>query len=368
MNSTLTLYVARRFLAYFAYAFVAVFMVVVLVDMVELLRKSARSDATFAEVLWLAVLHAPSLMLTILPFIALLAAMACFSSLARSSELVVTRAAGVSVWRLLGPTLCAAALLGAAAFGIFNPIAAGTLQRFETLKAKYFDDATSLLSISSEGMWLRQKGPEGQEVIRAWRANRDGTQLWDVTVFQFDESDRLVGRVKAARAVLTDGAWTLHQVNRWTFDPGSRAMHAEEESEDTYSIATDLTQEHILESFSTPETISFWALPRFIGTLESAGFSATRHRMFWQSQLAQPMLLAAMVLIGAAFSMRHVRFGGLGLMALAAVLTGLGYFFLANVTQAFGNSGAVAPPLAAWIPPVAMALFAIGLLLHLEDG
>ena len=75
-----------------------------------------------------------------------------------------------------------------------------------------------------------------------------------------------------------------------------------------------------------------------------------------------------MVLIGAAFSMRHARFGGLGLMALGAVGAGLVYFFLANVTQAFGSSGAIPAPLAAWIPPVAMTLCALGLLLHLEDG
>ena len=120
--------------------------------------------------------------------------------------------------------------------------------------------------------------------------------------------------------------------------------------------------------FASPGTISFWSLPGFIKGLEAAGVSAARHRMHWQAQLALPLLLPAMVLIGAAFSMRHVRFGGLGLMALGAIGTGLAYFFLANVTQAFGGSGAIAAPLAAWIPPVAMTLLALGLLLHLEDG
>jgi lipopolysaccharide export system permease protein len=137
---------------------------------------------------------------------------------------------------------------------------------------------------------------------------------------------------------------------------------------ETLIVPTILTREQILDSFSAPEAISFWKLAGFIEAMEQSGFSATRHRMFLQSQLAAPLLFAAMVLIGAAFSMRHVRFGGLGLMALGCVLTGIGYFFLANVTQAFGNSGAIAAPLAAWIPPFAMSLLAIGLLLHLEDG
>jgi len=55
-------------------------------------------------------------------------------------------------------------------------------------------------------------------------------------------------------------------------------------------------------------------------------------------------------------------------MALGAVSTGLGYFVLSNVMAAFGASGAIPATLAAWSPPLAMSLLAIGLLLHLEDG
>jgi lipopolysaccharide export system permease protein len=75
-----------------------------------------------------------------------------------------------------------------------------------------------------------------------------------------------------------------------------------------------------------------------------------------------------MVLVGAAFSMRHVRFGGLGLMALGCVMAGFGYFFLSDITNALGASGAVPVPIAAWAPPLSAMLFALGLLLHLEDG
>ena len=75
-----------------------------------------------------------------------------------------------------------------------------------------------------------------------------------------------------------------------------------------------------------------------------------------------------MVLFGAAFSTRHARFGGLGVMALGCVLTGFAYFFLSDVAQALGASGAVPAALAAWGPPAAAVLLATGLLLHLEDG
>lgn len=439
MIGTLSLYIARRFLTAAAAAFVSILLLVTMIDLVEQLRRSAGTETGFDQVLELAVLHAPALMLEILPFLVLIAAMACFSRLARASELVVTRAAGISVWRLIAPAVAAAALLGVVAFSVLNPVSSGLLQRFERLEARWIKDRTSLLSISENGLWLRQaEGGGAQAVVHAQRANSDGTQLWDVTFFRFGPGDLLQGRIEATRAVLEPGVWTLYDVRRWRLagteggaaaangapdagnapatttgpvvgepetggDPGvghdpspdaspdpapdaspdpapaidagrgsvadgasARAMLWEDM--DSMTLPTGLTRAQILESFASPKSISFWELPGFIRSLEAAGVSSTRHRMHWQAQLAQPLLFAAMVLIGAAFSMRGARFGGLGLMALGAVGAGLVYFFLANVTQAFGSSGAIPAPLAAWIPPVAMTLCALGLLLHLEDG
>ena len=372
MIGTLSLYVARRYLGAFLAAFATVFLIVLLVDLVEQLRRAAGSEAGFDTVLALAALRAPSLMLEVLPFLALLSAVACFARLARASELVVTRAAGVSVWRLIAPAVAVAALIGAAGFTLLNPLASSLLARFETLEARHLEARSSLLSISDNGLWLRQSGGAGQSVIHAPRANADGTNLWDVTVFRFEEADRLSGRIAARRAVLGEGEWELYDVTRWDFPEDAaeagveRAPRPRETAE--MRLPTELTREQILESFASPRSISYWSLPAFIEALEAAGFSATRHRMHWQSQTATPALLAAMVLIGAAFSMRHARFGGLGAMALGALAAGLGYFFLAELTEAFGASGRIPPPLAAWIPPAAMAMLATGLLLHLEDG
>ena len=76
-----------------------------------------------------------------------------------------------------------------------------------------------------------------------------------------------------------------------------------------YRIDTELTLDRIQESFASPETMSFWDLPEFIETLEAAGFSARKHRLHWHSILAGPLLLCAMVLIAATFSLRLTRRG-----------------------------------------------------------
>ena len=375
MRLTLWLYIARLFLVTVLAAFLAVLMLVVVVDMVELLRSNKDGRAGFFQLLGMAFLHAPSITIAAAPFTVLLAAMVSFAVLARRSELVVTRAAGVSVWRLITPALVVAALLGVFAFAVYNPIASAFAARFETLEQRYFDRSSSRLVVASGGLWLRQGGDRGQTVIRARRASSSIERLWDVSVFQFNSDDRLFRRIDARTAVLEDKNWRLGGVLRWDLLEAARRGESDAAIIETRAIEmdetrieTDLTVEHIHDSFAAPETISFWKLPGFIAALEESGFSSKRHRMHWYGLITAPVVFLAMVLIGAAFSMRHARFGGLGVMALGCVISGFGFFFLSDIASALGSSGAVPVLLAAWAPPASAMLFALGLLLHLEDG
>jgi lipopolysaccharide export system permease protein len=133
-------------------------------------------------------------------------------------------------------------------------------------------------------------------------------------------------------------------------------------------LPTDLTPDRIRDSFGTPSAVPIWDLPDYIAGLERAGFSARAYQLWFQMELAQPLLLTAMVLVAAGFTMRHVRFGKTGQMVLYAILSGFALFFLRNFAQALGESGQIPVPLAAWTPPAAAVMLALGLLLHLEDG
>jgi lipopolysaccharide export system permease protein len=374
MRPTLSLYVARRFLTIAVSTFLAVLALVVVVDLVELVGRNDAGQSAFLDLLWMALLHAPSITITAAPFTVLLAAMVCFAWFARSSELVVTRAAGVSVWTMLAPALIVATLMGVISFAVYNPVAAAFAQRFDALEESTFGRSASRLSVTGGGIWLRQGDATGQTVIRARRASARVDDLTGVSVFRFDADDRFERRIEARRAMLEDGQWRLLRAAVWDVrqdgpdNAGEAAIETVPERHHMLTIPTNLTRDQILESFAPPRTISFWDLPGFIALLEESGFSSSRHRLHWHTLLAAPVVFSAMVLIGAAFSMRHVRFGGLGAMALGCVLTGFAYFFLSDVAGALGASGAVPVLLAAWGPPAAAVLFALGLLLHLEDG
>ena len=69
-----------------------------------------------------------------------------------------------------------------------------------------------------------------------------------------------------------------------------------------------------------------------------------------------------------AFALRPARFGQVGVMMLFAVLAGFSLYFLKDFAESLGGSGAIPIMAAAWTPPIAAILLALGLLLHLEDG
>ncbi len=364
---TLTLYIARRFLLCFALVFAVFFAVQFLVEMVEQARAFSAQGIGLGVTARVALLNVPRSIYRILPLITILATIALFLSLARSSELVVTRAAGRSALvTVLSPGVTAL-VLGALAVGVMNPLAAATTKRSEALSERYRLGDGNALSVSEEGLWLRQGGPDGQTVIHAARSNGDGTALQDVTFIAFSADAGPVSRTEAASARLADGAWILTDAKVWRLaaadNPELGATQAA-----TLSIPSDLTAEQISDSFGDPSVIPVWELPDFIAALERAGFSARRHQVWLQMEFALPLLMVAMVLVGAGFTMRHTRFGGTGTLVLLALVSGFAIFFLRNFAQVLGENGQIPVLLAAWAAPVAATLLSLGLILHLEEG
>ena len=362
LSATLSLYITRQFLAGIALVFIVLVGLVFLIDSVELLRRTgARAAIGFGTVVEMALLRLPYMSQKIIPFSVLFGGMLALTRLTRSHELVVARAAGVSVWQFLLPGLVLALVIGGFVVTAFNPFASATAWRYEQLEAKFLRRHSSLLAVSAAGLWLREAAKDGQTVVHALRISQQDMELHDVIFFLYEGSDRFVRRIDAKIARLGPGYWDLGDVLISTpEEPSSRV--------ETYRLETQLTLGQIQESFAPPETMSFWDLPGFIENLEASGFSAIRHRLHWHSILAIPMLLCAMVLIAAICSLRLTRRGGTGLMILGGLFAGFLLYFLTDVVLALGISGILPVVLAAWAPAGVFTLLGLALLLHFEDG
>ncbi len=360
---TLFRYIARQFLLWCASVFLAMLTIVFLIDYIELIRRAgARPEASLLVLMEMAALKQPQMAQQIIPFAILFGTMMGFWRMTRGSELVIVRAAGLSVWQFLTPPLTCALLLGIFAVTVFNPIAAVMQASYERLENRVLRGNGERLTISQGGLWLRQSDAAGnQSVIHAERFVSRGTVLEDVMVLFLSADARLTSRIDAKTAQLLDGRWTVSEGQRW--EPGKPPQPFDRED-----VPTNLTPRKIQESFASPETMSFWELPGFIGLLESSGFSALRHRLHFNSLLARPFLLTAMVLIAATFSLRLQRRGGTTLMISGGVICGFLLYLFSDIVFALGLSSTIPVALAAWTPTGVSWLLGVTLLLHLEDG
>src|SRR5262245_16424458 len=108
-----------------------------LLDYIELIcRSGTRIQATLGILLEMAALKLPRTAQEVLPFAILFGTMLAFWRLTRNHELVVARAAGVSVWQFLTPALLVALLIGVVAVTVFNPAASLMEAAYEKLESR----------------------------------------------------------------------------------------------------------------------------------------------------------------------------------------------------------------------------------------
>jgi lipopolysaccharide export system permease protein len=361
----LELYIMGRCAMAVAAAFAVIASMVLLIDLVENLRDfGVRADVSFPELLWLTLLKSPSVVLLLLPFIFLFGTLAAFVGLNRSSELVAMRAAGVSAWRFVLPAGLSALVFGVLTVTALNPAASAMNAKFEVTRSRLMDN---YLSDAPKQVWLRQGDDRTQIVIHARdRGFEKGVVvLREVSLFIYQKSQTgtpiFMRRLEAASAQLLPGFWRLIDVREAS--PGAGSVRTE-----TLSIRSSLDPKGAIERFASPEAIAFWKLPAAINQTRQAGFAATTYELRYHQLLATPVLLAAMSILAAAFSLRLMRLGGLALVAGAGVALGFAFYFFNAFCGALSKADVIPAALAAWAPPLVALLVGLSVLFYTEDG
>ena len=303
----------------------------------------------------------PQLLEKMMPFCVLIGTMTCYLALSRRLELVVARAAGVSAWQFIAPALASSIVLGILATTAYNPMSAELRETSIRMEAQLFGSAPGGGIQDASGFWINLVNSDGQAIINAARSEQQGVRLTGLTVFTFDTDNQFKERIEAREATLEEGRWEFKSVRRYSLD-------APPVDQDIFYLPTSLTPAQVRNSFSTPETVSFWQLPSYIRSSESSGFATAGYRLQYHKLVAQPFLLAAMVMLAASVSLRFFRFGGVQKMVLSGVGAGFLLYVLSKVTEDLSKAELMHPIAAAWLPVCVGGLTGFLALLYQEDG
>ena len=295
----------------------------------------------------------------IFAYVCLISAIMAFSKLTKSSELIVARASGLSVWQFIMPALVSVFLIGCLNVVAINPLMTSMLRAYEKMESHHLKGQASLMTLSPTGLWVVQYNPETDEksILHALRVSQDTKELHDVTFYYISDSGTFNRRVDAEKAVLKPGKWVVE--NSVTSMVGHQEV-----KEEKLDIATNISFERIEESMIPPQTISFWNLGAFISMAESSGLSATRHKMYFYSILISPVFFISLVLLGSYFALTSIREYSFQKNLVLGLVTGFLVYFFSDIVFAFGLSNKIMPQLAAFTP--SFTCLCIGTLLMLQ--
>jgi lipopolysaccharide export system permease protein len=329
----------------------------------ELIRRSmGKTNIGLPLIFEMIVLKLPNHFQTLMPFIILSAAMVTFYRLNHTHQIVAARSSGLSIWQLLWGLLSFILVLGVMQLIILNPLSAAMSNRLINLDDLYFSNASNRIAISETGLWFREITPDRQSIIHTVHVQPETKIFREVTFHNFLPNGRYETRIDATSAILQKGYWELKDAVIWQDKEGAFKTYA------TMKVPTPLTIEKIQDNNTSPETISFWSLSKFIDILDKSGLSSVSYRLYWHGQIAKIGMMMAMLLLAATFGIRPIRQGGTIRYITFGIGSGFALYFVNDIVYALGLGGQVPILLAAWTPPLIMSLLSLALLLHLEDG
>lgn len=362
VGQVLSRYLCREFLIKLSLFSAVLFGVVYLFDTIELIRRSSgHSGLGIGSILALSLYKLPDVGQQILPFIFLFTTMATLWGLSQRKELESLRAAGLSVWQFMLPMLVTTFAFGLLYLTVLHPLSAAAMSRYNTLENMYFGNGQATISLVDDGLWIRQDDPDGYFIMNATTLDASHWTMSGLTLFFFDKNGHHTKRIDAPMAQLTDDGWHFKNASVYSKD-------GENEIVPDLRFNTTLTTKTIAESFSEPQTISFWRLPHFIQSLKNTGLDTTDITIYYQSLTALPLFLLSMVFLAAATSLRTSRHTKLLPIVSVGLGMGFGIFFFVGFLRALGAGHEIPILMATWTPPLIVILCASATLIAMEDG
>ncbi len=342
-------YVARRFLGIFALVVVSIATLYVLIDYLEISDDIARHRSPTALILRYYQAFLPPIILDIVPFAFLVAALVTVASLVRSSETTALLAHGVSLHRITAPLLVLAVAAGAGLFVFAERVVPAAASESDRIRFLLKGQKPPVSGAS--GSWFRG---DGGRFLAADAYDPVSLVASGVTVLQIDPATwKLVSRQDAALARLAPGRGLLAE-RGWirTFSPdNSLAIRRD----GPFFIEAPEAAAGFAAGRADPRQMTFRELSRFIDVRRKVGADTAALATGLHQKTAAAASALLLTLIGLPFAFTYGKRGAVAGVGVALFL-GLTYLFLSALLVSFGQQGAIPPFLAAWAPNVFFGL------------
>ena len=339
-------------------AILTVLLVIVAIDTLGALVDGIgdlRNQYVFSELLLYLALTLPERLYEHIPLASLIGCIIGLGAMAGNSELVILRATGISLVRIVGFVLKPVIALIIAGVLIGELIVPYTTQLAENRRTLMRSDMGEQLV--DTGLWTK----EGNEFIHFTAIYPNGT-LYGVSRYHFDAEQRLQ-QVSFSQKVSFQGNYWLEEDGRVTSFLKNRVDIS---TFDRRRWESSLNPELLTLVALPPNLLGIESLYHYAAYLDSQNNDSSRHRLSFWSKVLQPVTIASLVLVAISFVFGPLRQVTMGFRVFVGVLVGVVFNTVQDILGPASLVYGFSPLVAVLLPAAVLAL--IGLLLLKKAG
>jgi lipopolysaccharide export system permease protein len=295
---------------------------------------------TTADAFLYTFLNLPQQSFETLPIGAMIGALMGLGNLAAGSELIVTRASGVSVWRIAWPVGLAGLTLALLMYGIGEYVAPPAAQF-----AKREKTTSKLADVSfagSSGAWVK----EGNLILRVQTGEVDQS-FGGVSLFELDGSNRLNSIQRAERISVADpGHWRMQNVATTHFG----ANHIDSRVVDEVDMRSTVNPDFLGLAATDPQLLTLRGLASYIDHLRRNSLDTAVYEIGYWSRIARLFAVIIVTLLALPFVFGPLRTTGAGTRTVIGVMLGIVFFLITRTIENGGQLFGLNPALVGWLP------------------
>ena len=356
-GGTLDRYISRQFAVIFALCLATLVMIWLLIDIADKIADFRETGRPLNTMLRYYAARSPAVLMSLLPYSLLLSLLYSLGKFSSNREVVAMIQSGRSVIRLTFPLMIAGLLCSALSMGLnyhWAAAAGGDVGELLPDTDGKHAVATNVLFRDplQNRLWSIGEFPRNYQLGEALRNV-------EITTTRADKT--LESRLTATRAL-----WD-RETHRWTFEHPAWGTYAPGQPGDFKPIAGDLTIDtwpetpwQLIKPGLSADALDVPDLETWLRANSKNGNFAdpAPYLTQWHYRWALPLTCLVTVLLATPLAVHFSRRGPGGGVFVAVVLSGL-LLLVTNISMALGESGAIRPMHAAWLPNLAFAVLGL---------
>ena len=357
--SVISKYILRE-VAKFTLMLVFTMLVIYLaVDFFENIESFLEKNVPFIKALAFFVYKIPFVIAQMLPLCVLLSVIIVFGLMNKNNEMLALKSGGISNYNLLRPVLIIGFGVTAIIFVLSEIVVPITIARANRIWQQEVKKV-QLVTLRERNVWI--KGNRRIVHIKFYRAKTQS--LHGITVYDFDESFRLVRRLDARRANFRDDQWVLLDVMNQDLSHDTQQFDVSFQPRMVSSL--DLMPEDFQHVVKQAEEMSLTELYSFISKIEAEGYDATSYWVDLHNKIAMPFVSIILCVVGLGLATRHGLRGKIPITVSAGIGIAFVYWTIHSLCVSLGYGEMMPPVAAVWSTNIFGVIAACFLLVYAD--